>query len=92
MKYEWDATKRLDNIRKHGIDFEDVPTLFNGPLFTFEDDRFDYGEQRLISIGFLRRTLVVVVHVWRTDDTIRIISARKARKHEQEQFFSSFTD
>jgi uncharacterized protein len=88
MKYEWDEAKRLANIHKHGIDFREVPALFEGPSSTFEDDRLDYSEQRLISIGFLRGLLVVVVYVWRNDDTIRIISARKATKYEQEQFFS----
>ena len=44
MEYQWDETKRLTNLRKHGIDFADVPAVFDGNILTVEDERLDYGE------------------------------------------------
>ena len=43
MKLEWDENKRLANIRKHGFDFTDVSTIFDGDTLTVEDDRYNYG-------------------------------------------------
>src|SRR5438132_14159358 len=54
MQCTWDEAKRRTNLRKHGLDFVDAPTVFIGPTFTFEDDRFAYGEQRFITLGLLR--------------------------------------
>ena len=56
--------------------------MFEGATFTFEDDRFAYGEQRFITLGLLRGFVVVVVHT-EIDETIRVISMRKATKYEQ---------
>ena len=53
MNFIWDETKRQANLRKHGLDFADVVHVFNGPLVLFEDQRADYGEQRMIGIGLL---------------------------------------
>ncbi|WP_246828959.1 BrnT family toxin [Synechococcus sp. PCC 7502] len=46
MQFEWDETKNLENIRKHKIDFADVPTMFENDMLIDLDDRFDYGEER----------------------------------------------
>lgn len=46
MRFEWDENKRLINIRKHGIDFADVPSIFELDTVTVIDDRFEYGETR----------------------------------------------
>lgn len=54
MKFEWNESKRLFNIRKHGIDFSDVPVVFEGLIVTVEDERFDYGEQRFVTFGWLQ--------------------------------------
>lgn len=53
MRFTWDERKRKSNLRDHGFDFRDAPSIFEGPTFTFEDDRFDYSEQRLVTLGFL---------------------------------------
>jgi hypothetical protein len=45
MKFTWDEAKRLSNIEKHGIDFADVPPMFDGDVFSIEDQRFDYGKR-----------------------------------------------
>jgi uncharacterized DUF497 family protein len=49
MKYEWDEAKNRKNIAKHGLSFEDADQVFAGPCVTFEDERFAYGEERLIT-------------------------------------------
>ena len=83
MTYEWDETKNRANIRKHGIDFMDIPSMFQHPMVTFLDQRMDYGEERWIGIGILKTIVAVVVFTEPKDGTIRIISARKATTHEE---------
>ena len=87
MRFKWDESKNAANIRKHKIDFCDVPSVFDAPLLVQYDDRQDYGEDRWIGIGTLRGiTVVVVVFTERDADTIRIISARKANRYERKQY------
>lgn len=87
MIYAWDENKRLDNIHKHGIDFVGCDAIFDGYTVTAEDLRFDYDEQRFKTLGVFDGRLVSVIHT-ETDAAIRIISIRKATKHEQEIYFS----
>jgi len=82
MEYEWDDAKNRKNLAKHGLSFEDVEQVFSGPCVTFEDDRFAYGEERLITLGLLAGRLVVVAHAPRDEGT-RIISRRKGNRREQ---------
>jgi uncharacterized protein len=86
MRFEWDEHKNEENIRKHKIDFADVPTMFASPMLMRLDDRKDYGEERWIGIGLLSATVAVVVWVERHEDLIRIISARKANRKERERY------
>ena len=86
MQFDWDESKRISNIRKHGIDFLDVPTVFNGLIVTVEDNRFDYGEERFVTFGLLKGRVVAVVHT-ESEDYIRIIFTRKATKYERETYF-----
>jgi hypothetical protein len=60
QKFEWDEAKNRRNLAKHGLRFEDAEPVFSGPCVTFEDDRFDYGEERLVTLGLLAGRLVVV--------------------------------
>ncbi|KOR36207.1 MULTISPECIES: BrnT family toxin [Planktothricoides] len=91
MEFEWDETKRLANLRKHGIDFIDIPVVFEGDIVTVEDDRFNYGEQRFVTFGLLQGRVVAIVHTERGEST-RIISARKATKYEQRIYFEQISD
>ena len=86
MRVEWDEDKNRANIRRHRIDFADVHPLFDGPMFVTLDTRRDYGEDRIVGIGLLDAAVVVVVFVEKSENTIRIISARKAERHERERF------
>jgi uncharacterized DUF497 family protein len=85
MQFEWDETKNLENIRKHEIDFVDVPEMFEAPMLVELDDRFDYGEERWLGIGFLGNGVAVVVWTERQNDVIRIISARRANRYERQR-------
>ena len=86
MRFEWDEAKRLANIEKHGIDFADVPPMFDGDVFTIEDQRFEYDETRYITFGLLKFRVIVVAHT-DEEDVIRIIPARKATQNEEKLYF-----
>lgn len=87
MKYEWDTIKAASNLKKHGVDFADaVLSLEDENALTIED--FDHDEQRFKTLGMgALLTLLFVVHVEQQENTIRIISARKADKSELKQYY-----
>ena len=87
MTFDWDEAKRRINLDKHGLDFADAEAVFDGSTVTLEDTRLEYGEQRFLSFGILRGRCVVIAHS-ESDDTIRVISMRKASKHEERSYFS----
>ena len=89
MQCEWDEEKNRSNFVKHGVRFEDAQHVFSGPCVSFEDDRFDYGEERLVTLGLLAGRLVVIAHSPRGDGT-RIISMRKGNRYEQEIYKKRF--
>ena len=91
MSFEWDGQKRQVNIKKHGIDFIDIPGLFDGDIVILPDERFNYGEPRFIAIGILQNQVIVVAYTERGENT-RIISARKATKNEQSYYFQQIAD
>ena len=88
MRFTWHEAKRRANLAKHGLDFADAPMVFTGPMVLFEDRREDYGEQRMIGIGLLGALVVLVVHV-ESDETIHIISMRKADSDETNLFYKN---
>jgi uncharacterized DUF497 family protein len=83
MKCDWDAAKNNSNFAKHGLRFEDAELVFSGSCVTFVDDRFDYGEERFVTLGLLAGRLVVIAHAPR-DDRTRVISMRKGNRREKE--------
>ena len=91
MRYGWDEDKRQENLRRHGLDFMDAERVFAGPTVLKVDDRFDYGEDRFMSLGFLDGRVVSVVHT-ETDEMIRIISLRKASKREEAIYFEEIAN
>ncbi|MBD2436740.1 BrnT family toxin [Nostoc sp. FACHB-110] len=91
MRFIWDENKRQSNISKHGFDFVDAYIVFEGAIFTFEDERYAYGEQRFITMGLLRGRVVVIAHT-EAQDEIRVISMREGTKREQIIFFRSLSD
>ena len=88
MRFTWDEKKRRQNLRDHGLDFVDAPRVLEGVTFTFEDDRFAYGEERFVTLGFLGGIAVSMVHT-ETATLIRVISFRKATPNEEVILFES---
>ncbi|MBF0152500.1 MAG: BrnT family toxin [Magnetococcales bacterium] len=88
MSVVWDPDKRVENLRKHGIDFADAGELFADFTITVEDTR-GYDEQRYQTTGVIGGRVVVVVHTEQLG-VIRVISMRKATKYEREVYFSAF--
>ena len=90
MKFEWDENKRIANILKHSIDFIDVILIFDDPKrLNIIDNRKDYSETRIRTIGQVQQELVIVVVHTDRNNTIRIISARRANKKEREQYYGN---
>jgi uncharacterized protein len=91
MRFTWSERKRAVNLKEHGLDFIDAPRVFEGLTFSYEDDRFAYGEQRFLTLGLLAGVPVSIVHT-ESDDEIRIISFRKATGREARRFFNEVQD
>lgn len=87
MRYTYDPKKRAANLKKHGYDFEDAHQVIESDKsVTFEDRRFDYTEQRYITLGVLREDVVVIATA-ETDNEIRVISMRRAERNEEEIYY-----
>ncbi len=92
MHVEWDENKNKENIKKHGISFEEAEDVFDDPFhISIMDRRFDYFEERWITIGYTKsRKIIVIGHLYylmeNGEEVIRIIMARKATKKEKEQY------
>lgn len=85
-KFEWDEGKNSKNQAKHGIRFEEILTVFDYPMLTKVDDRFDYGEVRYIGIGKNKIAVFFTIVYTKREPKIRIISARKANKKERKLY------
>ena len=88
--FEWDERKAKQNIRKHGVSFEEAATVFGDQFsITIYDPLHSEDEDRFVILGMSNKNrLLVVVHTER-GDKIRIISARKATKKERKQYESN---
>lgn len=82
--FEWDENKNIINRSKHKIDFADaIQVFFDDRRITRHDNRNDYGEDRYQVIGMAYERVLFVVYIERNENTIRVISARKANKKER---------
>lgn len=89
IHFEWDELKNRINKAKHGISFEEASTVFyDTNAILFDDPSHSAREDRFLIIGISRKAHVCIVsHCYRgEDETIRIISARKATKRETEAY------
>lgn len=89
MDIEYPPTKRAATLAERGLDMARAAEIFEGATLTVEDDREDYGETRLITIGFLEARMVVMVWTQR-GSARRIISLRKANEREQKAYSGRF--
>ena len=86
MKITYDPDKRRVTLQQRGLDFEDARQIFAGVHYTRQDDRFDYGEVRQISIGLVGEDVVIVAWTER-DDSRRVVSMRKADRDERRGYY-----
>jgi uncharacterized DUF497 family protein len=85
MKITFDPAKRAATLVERGLDFEDASEVFEGDTLDFPDDRRDYGELRILTVGHLRGRMVIVV--WTPRGNARhVISMRKANAREKARF------
>jgi uncharacterized protein len=89
VQYEWDNGKAAENLRKHGVDFVDaVAALEDLNRLEELDAQFVYGEERIQVIGMAQVDVLFVIVTLRGEDSCRIISARKATRHEQDRYYA----
>ncbi len=85
MRFTWDPRKAAVNLRNHGVSFDEAASVFADPLALAVEDAVDPGRALLIGLSD-RRRLVLSVYTEVDDDTIRIISARRATSHERRHY------
>ena len=91
LVFEWDKKKDKLNVRKHGVTFAEAQTVFfDEYAIQFFDPEHSVDEDRFILLGTsFKSKALVVCHCFREEETkIRIISARKADKDEQQAYWS----
>ncbi len=89
LTFSWDDRKERENLRKHGVSFDEATTVFADEKARLKHDPdHSSGEDRFILLGFSAKLRVlVVVHAYRQDENeIRLISARKATRNERRQY------
>ena len=85
--FEWDARKAASNLRRHGVSFQEAIGVFADPLARiFDDEDHAIGERREIIVGHSTRQQLLLVAFTQRQTTIRIISARKATRHERKDY------
>lgn len=89
IEFFWDEHKNEINIKKHGISFSEAATVFyDSAAVVFDDPEHSYEEDRFLIIGFSQKQRICIVsHCYRgEDESIRIISARKATAKERQTY------
>lgn len=86
-QFSWDRRKAATNVAKHGVTFEEAASTFRDPTAAiFDDDRHSEDEHREIIIGHSEGHRLLIVSFTERNDIIRIISARKATRREQNDY------
>ncbi|MBF0439415.1 MAG: BrnT family toxin [Magnetococcales bacterium] len=85
MRITYHPAKRDKTLLDRGVDFVDSEEIFSGKTLDHVDDRHDYGEERIVTVGRLRGRMMIVVWTLR-DNARHIISMRKANEREQARF------
>jgi hypothetical protein len=92
VRFEWDEAKNRANRRKHGVPFEEAQAVFlDENAIRFFDPDHSADEDRFLMLGIsFRLRVLVVCHCFRVSDSvIRIISARKADKGEETDYWNT---
>ncbi len=85
MKITFDPVKREKTLKERQLDFRDAAVVFGAHVYEFEDVRRDYGEKRLISVGYLFGRMVIIGHVQRGEEC-HVFSMRKANEREIKKY------
>ena len=86
-RFTWDERKAVSNLRRHGVAFETALMAFRDPFAVEQiDDREDYGEERINMLGMYDGVILFVTYTERGEE-IRLISARRAERHERDRYF-----
>lgn len=87
LEFAWDDGKAAENVRNHGVSFAQAALAFRDPFgVEWIDLRESYGEERIILLGMTSKQILTVVYTER-DERIRIISARRATRNEQDHYY-----
>ena len=91
VRFLWDEKKNLANLRKHGVDFTDAIRAWYDPdrLDFFDEEHSTDNEIRWIFLGAAAGIVLYVVETEPDEETVRIISARRALKHEEEIYYAN---
>ncbi len=85
MRFVWDERKASSNARKHRVTFKEAATVFADPLAIIIEDLGHPENGQIIGESQGSRTLLVVF-VERDEDAVRLISARRATRHERRRY------
>jgi uncharacterized protein len=88
MQFEWDERKWITNLEKHGLDFFDATVVFENPHVVVPSTNSD--EPRFLAIGMLQGRFVTVVYTLRSE-AIRVISFRRSRYEERQQYYQLYS-
>ena len=94
VRFTWDLRKSAENLRMRGFDFEFATLVFEGTTLERQDQRRDYGEQRVVAIGLAQGIALTVVYTDRVETGVvvrRIISARMSSRHERQAYFQALS-
>lgn len=86
MDLSFDSGKRDEVLKERGLDLAHAGKLLDGLCFEMPDDRFDYGEDRWVSIGMLEGEVVVCIWADWGDDHVRVITMWKANANEKRRY------
>lgn len=89
MEVEWDLAKASSNLEKHGVDFDFAIGIFENDRIEKISSQRDFGETRIVALGVTNGSVLIVVYTKR-NGAIRIISARKAGRHDREKYRETF--
>ncbi len=91
LEFEWDSNKAKRNLKEHGVSFEEATTVFRDSLsITIADPDHSESEYRFIDIGMSNRGELLVVCYTERDDSIRIMSARRATRAERKNYEEAY--
>ena len=89
-KFDWHNKKNKKNLKEHHVNFETASKIWEGLVLEEEDDRSDYGEERITAFGMVDNRVLAVTYTERDGGVYRLISARKATTEEREAYEEEF--